>query len=110
MTTPSDRLRALHRHCSCWGESCKKQGLDLNSHCYKCLVDWPCDTIKALDAADALADAAEACGPPAALTPADNWECAYCQCMAKGFPELQHAGDCEWVILVAAGRAYRGTQ
>ena len=60
--TPSERLRALHRHCSCWGESCRRHGLDLNSHCYTCVVNWPCDTVQALaelKAADNLADAVD---------------------------------------------------
>ena len=52
MTTPIDRLRELHRRCSCWGENCGgvRPNVDANSHCAKCIVTWPCDTIAALDA------------------------------------------------------------
>lgn len=56
MTTPIDRLRELHRRCSCWGENCGgvRPNVDANSHCAKCIVTYPCDTIAALDALDAL--------------------------------------------------------
>ena len=53
MSTPIERLRNEHRHCSCWGENCSvkcKPQEDWNSHCFKCAVTWPCDTIAALDA------------------------------------------------------------
>lgn len=51
--TPIARLREKHRHCSCWGENCGVKRYpkeDWNSHCEKCAVTWPCDTIAALDA------------------------------------------------------------
>jgi len=54
--TPSERLRALHQQCSCWGENCAIKRYpkeDWNSHCEACHVTWPCDTIKALDGAQA---------------------------------------------------------
>ena len=53
MSTRIERLRNEHRHCSCWGENCSvkcKPQEDWNSHCFKCAVTWPCDTIAALDA------------------------------------------------------------
>lgn len=54
--TPVTRLRELHRRCSCWGENCGgvRPNVDANSHCAKCIVTYPCDTIAALDALDAL--------------------------------------------------------
>lgn len=54
--TPVTRLRERHRRCSCWGENCGgvRPNVDANSHCAKCIVSWPCDTIAALDALDAL--------------------------------------------------------
>ncbi len=54
--TPVTRLRERHRRCSCWGENCGgvRPNVDANSHCAKCIVTWPCDTIAALDALDAL--------------------------------------------------------
>lgn len=50
--TPVTRLRELHRRCSCWGENCGgvRPNVDANSHCAKCIVTYPCDTITALDA------------------------------------------------------------
>jgi len=58
--TPIDRLRELHRRCSCWGENCGgvRPNVDANSHCAKCIVTYPCDTIAALDALEARLDAA----------------------------------------------------
>lgn len=55
--TPVTRLRELHRRCSCWGENCGgvRPNVDANSHCAKCIVTYPCDTIAALDALEAEA-------------------------------------------------------
>ena len=53
MSTPIERLRNEHRHCSCWGENCavkRHPNEDWDSHCEQCSVTWPCDTIAALDA------------------------------------------------------------
>ena len=56
MSTPIERLRNEHRHCSCWGENCavkRHPNEDWDSHCEQCSVTWPCDTIAALDALEA---------------------------------------------------------
>lgn len=57
MSTPIERLRTEHRHCSCWGENCavkRHPEADWNSHCERCAVSWPCDTVAALDALEAV--------------------------------------------------------
>jgi len=89
MTSPSDRLRALHKQCAplCYEHAIVGDRV----HCWQCEELWPCDTIKALDAADKLAEAVER--------------------VAEIVPRVRlNEYDAALAKLDKAARAYRGTE
>ncbi len=53
MSTPIERLRALHKPCEPCIYTNHWFARTAGTHCQECLDTWPCDTIAALDALEA---------------------------------------------------------